>query len=194
MLLLAKVLTLVLAVSFWSSHRVQGSEEMKGDEPQECQLALRVLAYDDEIVAGERAFPSAGLSTFRYNLYDPERPRKEQNDSGEDENDVDDEPIGIYIGASHSVGRNDCVGTGSFNFDYKPETDSYDSQIYVSVSCSGSYNAIIGGTGKYAFLKNGYEIILDSQDIPGASISELNFVSESCSSAQQAAMMQMMKQ
>jgi hypothetical protein len=135
----------------------------------ECQLALRVLAYEDEIVGGERSFPDAGLSTFRYNIYDP---------SSSDPH----EPIGIYLGASHTVNEHDCVGQGSFGFDYNPETDSYESQIFVSVSCSGAFNAITGGTGRYAFIRNGHEVITDSRDIAGGSISELHFTSETCGS------------
>ena len=135
----------------------------------ECQLALRVLAYEDEIVGGERSFPDAGLSTFRYNIYDPSS------------SDVHD-PIGIYLGASHTVNEHDCVGQGSFGFDYNPEIDSYESQIFVSVTCSGAFNAITGGTGRYAFIKNGHEVISDSRDIAGGSISELHFTSETCGS------------
>ncbi|KAL3902879.1 MAG: hypothetical protein SGILL_010661, partial [Bacillariaceae sp.] len=149
------------SVSNAYSRMFSSSESMQG----ECQLALRVLAYEDEILGGERSFPDAGLSTFRYNIYDP---------SSSDPH----EPIGIYLGASHTINEHDCVGTGSFGFDYNPEIDSYDSQIFVSVSCSGSFNAITGGTGRYAFIKNGHEVISDSRDIAGGSVSELHFTSE----------------
>jgi hypothetical protein len=97
-------------------------------------------------------------------------------------------PVGIYIGASHTVHNNDCIGTGSFNFDYNSETDSYDSQIFVSVSCSGTYNAITGGTGRYAYIKNGHEVIAGGPSeisIP-SSVSELHFTSETCITAEKA--------
>lgn len=144
-----------------------GVEDKPKASNEECRLALRVLAYEDEIAAGERPFPDAGLSTFRYNLYDPA--------------DLDaQKPVGIYIGASHTINNHDCIGTGAFNFDYKSETDSYDSQIFVSVSCSGSFNAITGGTGRYAFIKNGHEVITEAKDVDRGSISELQFTSETC--------------
>lgn len=154
---------------FSSSSSSPSESSMQG----ECQLALRVLAYEDEIMRGERSFPDAGLSTFRYNIYDP---------SSSSSSDPQEEPIGIYLGASHTINEHDCVGTGAFGFDYNPEIDSYDSQIFVSVSCSGSFNAITGGTGRYAFIKNGHEVISDSRDIAGGSISELHFTSETCGS------------
>jgi hypothetical protein len=137
----------------------------------ECQLALRVLAFDKDIDMGETTH-SSGFSTFRYPIYDPEGVA------------TNDPPIGIYIGASTTIGQNnalgDCIGSGSFNFDYDEDTNSYKSQIFVSVSCSGTFNAITGGTGKYAFIQNGHEVIADSFDIEGGSISELHFASDTC--------------
>jgi hypothetical protein len=145
----------------------------------ECQLALRVLAYDRDIALGETAH-EAGFSTFRYPIYDPEGVAN------------DEPPLGVYIGASTTVGNSandgggfegdlgDCIGTGSFNFDYSDETESYESQIYVSVSCSGTFNAITGGTGRYAYIRNGHEVIADSHDIPGGSVSELHFTDRTC--------------
>jgi hypothetical protein len=150
----------------------------------ECVLALRVLAFNKEIEHGELHFSDAGVSTFRYNLYDVDDSieavvrRREQPT-----------PVGVYIGASHTVHGDDCVGTGSFNFDYNVETDSYDSQIYVSVSCSGTYNAITGGTGRYAYIKNGHEVIVDGprelEGEVGTTVSELHFTSETCTESPQ---------
>jgi hypothetical protein len=158
------------AFSFFSSQ-----DNAEGEE-QQCVLALRLLAFDKEIELGELMFPDAGLSTFRYNLYDVDDTleslaRQEQP-----------KPLGIYIGASHTVHKEDCIGTGSFNFDYNVETDSYDSQIYVSVSCSGTYNAVTGGTGRYAYIKNGHEVIANGPaDIAiHSSVSELHFTSDTC--------------
>jgi hypothetical protein len=165
---------------------MQGAWRKVAGDHEICRLALRVLAFEDEIASGEKAFPDAGLSTFRYNLYDPTTTTAASSDPSASQ----PTPIGIYIGASHSVNQNDCIGTGSFNFDYNTETDSYDSQIYVSVSCSGSFNAIIGGTGRYAFIKNGHEVILDARDVPGASISELQFTSETCGTEHKGGMVQ----
>lgn len=130
----------------------------------ECRVGLRVLAYNDEIEDGETS-PARGVSTFRYPIYHPSNPSK---------------PIGIYIGVSTDAGEDDCVGTGAFNFDYNHETNSYDSQIFVSVSCSGEVNNIIGGTGSYAFIRNGHEVITEANDVAGASVSELHFISETC--------------
>jgi hypothetical protein len=130
----------------------------------ECRVALRVMAYDDEIEDGESS-PARDVSTFRYPIYNPSRPS---------------EPIGIYIGVSTGTGGNDCFGTGAFNFDYNHETNSYDSQIFVSVSCSGDVNNIIGGTGSFAFIRNGHEVITDATGMEGATISELHFTSETC--------------
>jgi hypothetical protein len=163
---------------------MQGAWRKVAGDHQICRLALRVLAYEDEIASGEKSFPDAGLSTFRYNLYDP---TTITNDTTEASHPA---PIGIYIGASHSVNQHDCIGTGAFNFDYNAETDSYDSQIYVSVSCSGSFNAIVGGTGRYAFIKNGHEVILDARDVAGGSISELQFTSETCGTEHTGGMVQ----
>lgn len=128
----------------------------------ECRVALRVLAYDDEIEDGETTV-AAGVSTFRYPIYHPSIPKKQ---------------IGIYIGASQGSGGEDCVGTGAFNFDFNPDTDSFDSQLFVAVSCSGEVNSIIGGTGSYAFVKDGYEVITEGSS--GATLSELYFTSETC--------------
>jgi hypothetical protein len=156
---------------------MQGAWRKVSGDHVVCRLALRVLAYEEEIAAGEQSYPEAGLSTFRYNIYDPT-----VKDSHE--------PIGIYIGASHSISQHDCIGNGAFNFDYNPETDSYDSQIFVSVSCSGSFNAITGGTGRYAFIKNGHEVILGARDVAGGSLSELQFTTETCGTEHTGGMVQ----
>lgn len=140
----------------------------------ECQLALRVLAYDKDIEAGETPH-SAGYSTFRYAIYDPDGVA------------TDEPPVGVYIGASTTVGKTDetgdCIGTGSFNFDYDADTDSYLSQVFLAVSCSGTFNAITGGTGRYSYIKNGHEVISDSYDIEGGSVSELHFSGNTCGSS-----------
>jgi hypothetical protein len=162
---------------------MQGAWRKVAGDHEVCRLALRVLAYEDEIASGEKSFPDAGLSTFRYNLYDPTTAATTTDSS-------QPTPIGIYIGASHSVNQHDCIGTGAFNFDYNSESDSYDSQIFVSVSCSGSFNAITGGTGRYAFIKNGHEVILDARDVAGGSISELQFTSETCGTEHAGGMVQ----
>jgi hypothetical protein len=150
-----------------NSNNVNNNDSAPSEEELsngECRVGLRVIAYDDEIEDGESS-PAQGVSTFRYPIYHPSSPT---------------EPIGIYIGVSTGAGDEDCIGTGAFNFDYNQETNSYDSQIFVSVSCSGDVNNIIGGTGSYAFIRNGHEVMSEATEFEGATVSDLHFVSETC--------------
>ena len=133
--------------------------EMMNDRSS-CEDILRLFAYDEEIVAGEEINDETGQNTFNYPVYDADTKI----------------PLGSYTGYSTTIG-NDCVGNGVFNLDWNEEKQSYDSQIFVSVSCSGSFNGIVGGTGQYAFIKNGHEKFVAHS---AGSVSELHFTSPEC--------------
>lgn len=136
---------------------------------RDCHV-LQLMAFDDEIKRGERIL-SEGLRSFHYPVYERGSDDDDDDDDDEDGSDDDDERtssssslnvVGEYIGASTAIGGgddNDCLGMGSFLLDYNDDTDSYDSQIFVAVSCSGADNAVVGGTGRFEYMQNGYERI-----------------------------------
>jgi hypothetical protein len=76
-----------------------------------------------------------------------------------------DEPIGTYTDQTTQISVEgedvDCTFSGSFNFDFDDSlVNPFASQLMVSGTCQGAYNAITGGTGKYA-CASGTEIFID---------------------------------
>ena len=92
---------------------------------------LHLLAKIEDIIAGVQIADRGETSSFPF--YDMGTMKE----------------IGLFTDVASIMQDGECVFTGVLSTDYNEETSSFDSQMTITGTCSGAFNAITGGTGGF---------------------------------------------
>jgi len=122
-----------------SGGKGKGAPDDDHYEPEVRCRTLNLLSKIADINAGKVA--TAVGETFSFPFYDANTM----------------EMKGVFDDAATKLKDPQCVYSGAFSMDYNNETETYDTQVMVSGTCTGSHNAITGGTGAFA-CASGYEV------------------------------------